>query len=150
MAIMRYDPWSTLRQIQSDLDRMFGQRGMMTAGEGENAESAGQWLPAVDISEDDKAYHIHADLPGVAPEDIEISMDQGVLSIKGSRESESTESEEGWKRVERARGTFYRRFALPESVDADNIAARSRNGVLEITVPKKVAPPAQRIEVKSE
>ncbi|RLK51437.1 heat shock protein Hsp20 [Alkalispirillum mobile] len=150
MAIVRYDPWNTLRQIQGDLDRMFGQRGPLAADEAESAETAGQWLPAVDISEDEKAYHIHADLPGVAPEDIEISMDQGVLAIKGSRESESTESEQGWKRVERARGTFYRRFSLPESVDAENIEARSRNGVLEVTVPKKVAPPAQRIEVKAE
>ena len=134
-----------MRQIQSDLDRFFPHG---VARESEEAETAGNWLPAVDISEDDKAYHIHADLPGVNPDDIEVSMDKGMLTIKGSRQSEHTESGADYKRVERIHGSFFRRFSLPDNVDPDRIQARSNHGVLEVAVPKREEEPAKRIQVE--
>ncbi len=145
MALMRYDPWSTLRQIQSDLDRFFPHG---VTREADEAETAGNWLPAVDISEDEKAYHIHADLPGVSPDDIDVSMDKGMLTIKGSRQSEHTESGKDYKRVERVHGSFFRRFTLPDNVDPERIQARSNHGVLEVTVPKREEEPAKRIQVE--
>ncbi|MBK1734135.1 heat-shock protein Hsp20 [Halorhodospira abdelmalekii] len=148
MAMMRYDPLNTLRQLQTDLDRIFSP-GSTVGAPSDNGEAATNWMPAVDIREDEKAYLVHVDLPGVAAEDIDISMDNGMLTIKGQRESEETESGANWKRVERVRGTFFRRFTLPENVDPDNIQARSRNGVLEVTVPKREEQPGRRIKVES-
>ena len=155
MAVMRYDPWNTLRQLQSDLDRFFGPGtanpglGALARSGEDNGESASNWLPAVDIREDEHAYQVHVDLPGVRPEEIDVAMDNGMLTIKGQRDSEQTESGTNWKRVERVRGTFFRRFTLPDNVDPENIQARSRNGVLEITVPKRAEEPAKRIQVES-
>ncbi len=152
MAIMRYDPWSTLRDLQSDLDRIFAPGSarpgaMMRSGE-DNGETASNWLPAVDIREDEQNYVVHVDLPGVSPEEIDVAMDNGMLTIKGQRESEETESGANWKRMERVRGTFFRRFTLPDNVDAERIEARARNGVLEVTVPKRQEEPAKRIQVQ--
>lgn len=149
MAMMRYDPLNTLRQLQTDLDRMFsaGAQGMMN-GAAENGESASNWMPAVDIAENEQGYLVHVDLPGVDAEDIDVAMDNGMLTIKGHREAQESDSGPNWKRVERVRGTFFRRFTLPENVDADNIQARCRNGVLEVTVPKREEQPGKRIKVE--
>ncbi|WP_338018853.1 Hsp20/alpha crystallin family protein [Halorhodospira halochloris] len=147
--MMRYDPLNTLRQLQTDLDRIFsaGSQGMLGTPS-ENGESASNWMPAVDIAEDDKAYHVHVDLPGVDAENIDVAMDNGMLTIKGYREDNKSEDGPNWKRVERVRGTFFRRFTLPENVDADNIQARCRNGVLEVAVPKREEQPGKRIKVE--
>jgi HSP20 family protein len=149
--MMRYDPLNTLRQLQTDLDRIFsaGNQGLMGAPS-ENGESTAtsNWMPAVDIADDEKAYHVHVDLPGVDADDIDVAMDNGVLTIKGKRESEDSQEGPNWKRIERVRGTFFRRFTLPENVDADNIQARCRNGVLEVTVPKREEQPGKRIKVE--
>ena len=92
---------------------------------------------------------IIADLPGVDPKNIEITMEQGVLTIKGERASDKEESHEGYKRVERVRGTFYRRFSLPDSADAEHIEANGKNGVLEIVLPKLEKVQPRKITVKS-
>ncbi len=151
MAVMRYDPWSTLRQLQSDLDQVFGPGagpGSLSRAGDDNGETASNWLPAVDIREDDEAYQVQVDLPGVPAEQIDVAMDNGMLTIKGQRESDETQGGANWKRVERVRGTFFRRFTLPDNVDAERIQARSRNGVLEVTVPKRAEEPAKRIKVE--
>jgi len=95
-------------------------------------------------------FVIHADIPGVKPEDIEISMEAGVLTVKGQKESEAKTEKEGYKRVERSYGSFYRRFSLPDSADGDAINAKSKYGVLEIIIPKREAVKPKRIDVKSE
>lgn len=150
MAMMRYDPLNTLRQLQTDLDRIFtaGNQGLMGATAENGGDTASNWLPAVDIAEDEKAYHVHVDLPGVDADNIDVAMDSGTLTIKGHREGESSAEGPNWKRVERVRGSFFRRFTLPENVDADNIQARCHNGVLEIAVPKREEQPGKRIKVE--
>ena len=107
------------------------------------------WRPAVDIKEEDNRFLIKADIPGVDPKDIEITMEDGVLTIKGERVTEKEEKREDFRRVERSRGTFYRRFSLPDTADADKIEAKGKDGVLEIVIPKhdKVLP--RRIAVKN-
>jgi HSP20 family protein len=105
------------------------------------------WTPAVDIKETDTAFEIHADIPGVDPKDIEVHMEEGILSIKGERQSESKEEREGYKRIERSRGTFYRRFSLPDTADAEKITAKSNHGVLEITIPKQEQQQPRKITV---
>jgi HSP20 family protein len=106
------------------------------------------WTPAVDIKEEADRYLLHADIPGVKADDIEVSMDKGVLTIKGERKHESTESKEGYKRVERSHGVFMRRFSLPDGVDGENISASSKDGVLEVVIPKSEPEKPRRIEVK--
>ncbi|MGI8560987.1 MAG: Hsp20/alpha crystallin family protein, partial [Luteimonas sp.] len=103
--------------------------------------------PLVDIKEEAERFVIHADLPGIDPGDVEILMDKGILTIKGERSSESSEQGERWSRVERRYGSFHRRFALPDSADADGIGASGHNGVLTITIPKRPETKPRRIQV---
>ena len=142
MSLVRYEPWSLLNQFSKELDRSF-------RGRDENYSdiATSDWTPAVDIKEDDNAFHIVADIPGVDPKDIEVHMENGVLSIKGERESKKEEEKEGYKRVERSYGSFYRRFSMPESANAEKIEAKSKNGVLEITIPKQEKVQARKIKV---
>jgi HSP20 family protein len=106
-----------------------------------------QWTPRVDIKEETERFVIFADIPGVEPKDIEIQMDKGILTLKGERSIESGKDSERFSRVERAHGTFYRRFALPDSANAEGIAATGKNGVLEISIPKKPETTPRRIQV---
>lgn len=107
------------------------------------------WCPAVDIKEEEDRFVIYADLPGVDPKQIEITMDQGVLTLKGCRSDEKKEESEGYKRVERITGSFYRCFNLPDTADADRIEARGKDGVLEITLPKQEKVQPRRVSVQS-
>jgi HSP20 family protein len=147
MTLVRYHrPLDLFTQFQNDINKLFENR----FGEGEDSSKIAttQWSPSVDIKEEDNRFVIYADLPGVEVKDIEITMENGVLSIKGERSYEDEVKEENFHRIERAHGTFYRRFSLPDSADEDNINASGKNGVLEITIPKKEKEQPRRIPVK--
>ncbi len=137
MNITRYDPWRALYQLQREMNSLFEHR-LSDDEEGAPVVTS-DWVPAVDVKEEDNRFLIVADIPGVDPDDIEVSMENGMLSIKGERHSEHEEEKEGYKRVERSSGTFYRRFNLPETADAEGITAQSRNGSLEVVIPKREA-----------
>jgi HSP20 family protein len=107
------------------------------------------WSPAVDVKEEADRFVILADLPGVDPKDIEVSMENGVLSIRGERKSEKEEDRDGFHRVERVRGTFYRRFSLPDTADSERIEAHGKDGVLEIAIPKQKKVQPRKITVGS-
>jgi len=107
-----------------------------------------QWAPRVDIREDEQRFVILADIPGVDPAQIEVSMDKGILSIKGERDVAAAQ-EGKFTRVERARGAFHRRFALPDSADAEGIVANGKFGVLEIVIPKKAQATPRRITINA-
>ncbi|WP_434580883.1 Hsp20/alpha crystallin family protein [Sulfurimonas sp. NW15] len=94
------------------------------------------FVPAVNTREGDDAYYIELDLPGIKKEDVEISVDKNILTIKGKREVKKEEEKEDYYRIESAYGTFSRSFTLPEKVDSENIRATGENGVVEITIPK--------------
>ncbi len=143
MALVRYEPWSMLDQLRREVDRLFE-----TRLPGEESAVVSDWVPAVDIKEDADRFVIRADVPGVDPKDIDVSMENGVLTIKGEKESETKEEREGYKRIERSRGSFLRRFTLPETADPERIEASSRNGVLEIVIPKLAQVQPRKIEVK--
>jgi HSP20 family protein len=146
MTLVRYEPWGMLGQLRREMDRMLESQA---EGEESSAIATSAWVPAVDIKETDDAFEIHADIPGVDPKDIDVHMENGVLTIKGERESEKKEEKEGYKRVEREWGSFYRRFSLPDTADAEKISAKSKNGVLEITIPKQEKVQARKISVDS-
>ena len=139
MAITRYEPWGLLSQLQRELERSVGEGSTATA----------EWSPAVDIKEEADKFVIHADIPGVKPEEIDISMEDGVLTIKGEKKSESKTEKEGYKRVERTYVSFYRRFSLPDTANADAISASSKHGVLEVVIPKREAVQPKKINVTS-
>jgi len=144
MSLTRYNPWSVFDQLQRELNMPMNK---FNSDENGNIATA-NWAPAVDIKEDDKAFTLMADIPGVDPDDIEVTMDKGVLTIKGERQSEKKTEEENYKRVERQYGVFYRRFTLPDSADADSIEAQSEHGVLNVTIPKQEVAQSRRISVK--
>ena len=148
MAIVR-DPWALLNQVQKEMNKMFESRfGELQPGDNSSVVTS-SWTPAVDIKEDEKQFVLYADLPGIDPKNIEITMEQGVLTIKGERPAPEGENYANFKRVERAYGTFYRRFSLPDTADPEGIQAAGRNGVLEISIPKHARVQPRKISVQS-
>ncbi|MDO7596544.1 MAG: Hsp20/alpha crystallin family protein [Pseudomonadota bacterium] len=144
MAIQRYKPLSLLDELQRDVSTLFNTPALATNFDSE------EWSPAVDIKETKNDFVIHADLPGVKSEDIEVTAENGVLTIKGQRESEKKEEKDNYKRIERFSGSFMRRFTLPTTADLDHISAKTKNGVLELHVPKTEKSQSKRIEIKTE
>ena len=148
MSIMRYSAWAPhaalLDELKNVLDRF--------AGDSDTDQSnvvTSQWVPRVDIKEEPGRFVILADIPGVDPNDIEIHMDKGILTIKGERKDERREETDKFTRVERSRGVFHRRFALPDSADAEGISASGKHGVLEIAIPKRPEQAARRIKINA-
>ena len=147
MAITRYNPWNPQsgglpEEIRQVFDRFFNP----DETDHSNVVTS-QWTPRVDIKEEDTRFVIFADIPGVDPKDIEITMEKGILSIKGERKFETTEQNGKLTRIERSQGLFYRRFALPDSADAEGIKATGKHGVLEISIPKRPETAPRRISV---
>lgn len=142
MQLTRYQPLTPFEIM----DRLWNAH----AGQLSNDETtaAADWSPAVDIKEEAERFVIHADVPGVDPKDIDISMEDGVLSLSGERKSESRSEKDGWKRTERLTGRFLRRFTLPEGTDAEGISAQGSHGVLEIVIPKQAKVAPKKIQVK--
>ena len=112
-------------------------------------EAPAGWVPAVDIMEEKQGFLLRADLPGVNPADIDVSMDAGVLTLSGVRHAEERAEDTAVQRAERVTGQFFRRFTLPETADADGITATSRNGILELAIPKQPQVKARRISVEA-
>src|ERR1700683_5347580 len=140
MTIVSYEPWALVSRFARHLDRT----------QGESADSASvSWIPHVDIHEEDARFLVVADVPGVEGKDIEITAEKGVLTIKGERRSEKKSSKDGFERVERASGTFLRRFTLPETADAEAIKATHVNGVLEVAIPKRAQEQPRRLSVQA-
>ncbi len=142
MAIQKYRPLTLLDQLQQEMSSLFN------APSAEVNFGSTEWAPAVDIKETEKDFVIHADLPGVKSEDIEVTAENGVLTIKGHREDKTQEEKENYKRVERFSGSFMRRFTLPDSANLDAISAKTKDGVLELAIPKLEKAQPKRIEVK--
>jgi HSP20 family protein len=146
MLLTRYEPWSAMRQIQNEMGRIFND-AVAGAEDGSNVVTS-RWTPAVDIREDSGQFVLAADVPGVDPKDIEVTMENGVLTIKGERKLETQdEGDNGYRRVERVYGSFYRRFTLPDTADAEAISASGNHGVLEVVIPKRAALQPKRIAV---
>ena len=150
--LTRYAPASQdpMRQL---IDRLFDgsmlQGGLLQGGNDESSVVTSQWMPLVDIREEADRFVLYADIPGVDPQDIEVQMDKGLLTINGERSTESTSETERYSRVERVHGSFHRRYALPDSADAEGITASGSNGVLRIVIPKKPESTPRRIQVGS-
>lgn len=144
MKLTKYDPFALL---SDEFNRLLASRFDRRLPEFEGSVFTSEWSPAVDIKEEDDRYIVRADVPGVDPKDIEITLENDVLSISGRREEEKKEEREGYRRIERVSGQFCRRFTLPEAVNADKVTAKSDKGVLEVVIPKSEKRKARRISV---
>ncbi len=143
MALVRWNPVNELDAFQSDLNRLFdGFFGAARTGSG-----AQRWVPATDLVETEGHYVLRADLPGMSEDDVNIEVQDNVLTISGERRSESEQEHEGYQRVERAFGRFTRSLSLPSGIDADRIEASFDNGVLEVRVPKPEERKPHRVEI---
>lgn len=146
MSISRHYPWAVPAGFQDEIKQAFERLFRPDEGDQSNVVTS-QWTPRVDIKEEDKRFVILADIPGVDPAEIEIQMDKGILSIKGERKKDASEGK--LSRVERQHGAFYRRFALPDSADAEGISASGKNGVLEVSIPKRPETSPRRIAINT-
>ena len=144
MPIARWDPFSDMVQLRDEIGRWF--EGVSERGKDRKSVV---WAPDVDIKENDKEVQIKADLPGMKLEDIDVSVDDNQLVIKGERKTEREEKEKDYIRVERSYGSFYRSFNIGVPVKADEIKASYKNGVLEINLPKAEVKKPKKIEISS-
>jgi HSP20 family protein len=147
MNVTRYEPWSLINRLHQDLDRLFGRE--LGASDDDSRGAVSDWLPAVDVQEQPDAFVLQADLPGVDSKDIDITMENGLLSLRGRRQSETKQESGGYRRVERVSGEFFRRFTLPDSADPEAISAQMTNGVLTVRIAKRAEIQPRRIEVRT-
>jgi len=134
--LVRWDPFEEMNRLH---DHFFSGRGLTTQ----------PFKVAVDIREDEDAFLVEAEVPGLAAEDVKVDVEKNVLTIRGERKVEKEEDEGKYNRIERRFGSFSRSFTLPETVDADSISADLRDGVLALRLPKKEAPSPRNISVKA-
>lgn len=149
--IIRYRSPSLLHQLHrlsQEWDQLFDPSHQLI--EDSSLVETSHWAPAVDIKEEPTRFVLFADIPGVDPKDIEISMENGILTIKGERAAIRSEENEGYTRIERSKGSFYRRFALPDTANADRITAEGKQGVLRIIIPKRDKAAAKKIKVEDQ
>ena len=148
MLLMRYQPWHVMQRFHRQIDQLLGDSSAVpTTGDSDGAVT---WVPSVDVHEEADKFVVRADLPGVEPKGINITAENGVLTVRGERHAERRSEQAGTVRLERAEGTFQRRFTLPDNVQTDNISARHTNGVLEVTIPKVAAPAPRRVEIQTQ
>jgi HSP20 family protein len=151
-TMMRWDPFQDLRSTQDEMTQMNPMLahalGLHARQQGNDRAMTTAWAPALDISERKDAYLVTVELPGVEPDDFQITMEDGLLTIQGEREFAQESSEQQFHRVERRYGAFRRSITLPAQVQADQIEASFDNGVLEVMVPKAEEAKPKRIQVR--
>ncbi|MBX6420585.1 MAG: Hsp20/alpha crystallin family protein [Sinobacteraceae bacterium] len=142
-TLMRYEPWALHRDLINEVNRFFER----AVGADESSGATAEWAPAVDIEEYADKFVLYADVPGVDPKAIEVTLENGVLTLSGTREKTVNQNGVEAMRTERASGRFFRRFSLPDTVDAEAVSAKGANGVLEIVIPKRPAAQPRKITV---
>ncbi len=146
MNIVKYDPFRELRFLQEEVNRVFNSGAHRVGGQEDIMKGA--WTPSVDIFENQDKIVLEAELAGMKPEDVDVSIENNVITLKGERNFEKKEETENYHRVERSYGSFTRSFTLPRTVVSDEVAANFENGVLKVTLPKREEAKARKIEIK--
>jgi HSP20 family protein len=146
MNITRWDPFREIEDLSHRLDRMFGRSGLATTS-GETLAFP-DWAPSVDVAETAEEFQIKAELPGVKKEDLEVNVENGVLTLSGERRQEKEEKGKKFHRVERSYGSFMRSFTLPDDVAAEKLHAEYKDGLLHVRLPKTAVEKAKSVEVK--
>jgi HSP20 family protein len=145
MAIIRWDPFRDLTTLRERMNRLFEDAA---TGRGEEKDLiSSSWAPAVDIYEDEHELVLTAEVPGISEKDVEVKIEDNLLTIHGERRMEKETREENYHRIERAYGSFHRSFTLPNYIDQDKIRAEHENGVLKITLPKKAELKPRKVKI---
>jgi HSP20 family protein len=150
MALIRWEPVRELNTIQTEMNRLFNtffDAPASTHGGSGTSNTLRRWLPAMDLVETEGDFVLRADLPGLSDSDVNVELEDNVLTISGERKSDHEERKEGYYRVERAWGSFSRSLTLPEGVDPTGVKASFDKGVLEVRVPKPEARKPRRVSI---
>ena len=134
MTIVRWEPLREFSTLQNEMNRLFNT--VFDAPGPGNGNTLRRWMPPMDLVETEDQFVLRADLPGLSEEDVNIEVEDNVLTVSGERKAEQAESKEGYHRIERAFGSFSRSLTLPEGIDADAVTANFDRGVLEVRIPK--------------
>jgi HSP20 family protein len=150
MALIRWEPARELSSLQTEMNRLFNTFFDTPAGGngGNGGQAVRRWAPPMDLVETDDHFVLRADLPGLSEEDIQIEVEDDVLTVSGERKADHEEHQEGFYRVERAFGLFRRSLTLPEGVDAEAVQARFDKGVLEVRIPKPEERKPRRVSIR--
>ena len=150
MALIRWEPVGELSSLQTEMNRLFNTffEAPAPAGQGNGGGSARRWVPAMDLVEAEDHFVLRADLPGLGEDDVQIEVEDDVLTVSGERKAEHAGRSEGFYRVERAFGSFRRSLTLPDGVDAEAVEAGFHNGVLEIRIPKPAERKPRRVAIR--
>ena len=146
MNLITYDPFRELRSLQDEVNRVFSSSMNRS---GETGLGRGAWNPSVDIFENKDQIVLEAELPGISPDDVNISIENNVLTIHGERNFEKKDESDNFHRVERSYGSFTRSFTLPPTVSSENVNANFDNGVLRLELAKREEAKPRRIEIKA-
>jgi HSP20 family protein len=150
MALVRWDPVREIDSLQGEMNRLFSSffdTPTTTRGAGNGTATVRRWIPAMDLIETGEHFVLKADLPGMDEGDVNIEVENNVLTVSGERKTAHEEKHEGYYRLERATGAFSRSLTLPEGIDAESVTATFHNGVLEVRVPKPVQAKPRRVQI---
>jgi HSP20 family protein len=147
MALIRWEPVTELNTIQNEMNRLFNTFFDQPASGGRGSGASRRWIPPMDLVETDDHYVLRADLPGLSEEDINVQLEDNVLTISGERKSDHEQQQEGYYRLERAFGSFSRSLTLPEGVDPDGVQAHFERGVLEIKILKPEQKKPRQVQI---
>jgi HSP20 family protein len=145
MTMIKYDPFRELRGLQEEVNRLFS-AGLTRSG-GQEEIVQGAWVPSVDVIEGKEAIVLEADLPGMSIDDVDVSIENNMVTIRGERKFEKRDETDNVHRVERSFGSFTRSFVLPRNVAAEGATAAYENGILRVSLPKKEEAKARKIEI---
>lgn len=143
MAVVRWDPWGELAALQRDVGELFQRTGP------EVRRTAGSLVPAIDAFRAEDGLVVRVELPGMSTDEVDVSVDEGTLTISGERRLDGTVSDDAWLRQERPLGSFQRSFSLPEGTDARRIAASFEHGLLELRIPHPPERRPHRVQIDS-
>jgi HSP20 family protein len=146
--ITGWRPFRELERMRREMDRLWD--SFFEERPRRKAEEVGEWLPSLDVSETKNILVVKAELPGMDPKDIDISLSDGMLTIKGEKKQEKEEKEENYHLIERSYGTFARMVRLPKEVKRDKISASYKNGILKVILPKSEEAKKKEIKIKVE
>jgi HSP20 family protein len=149
MSVSRWDPFQDLLAIQDEMNQLFGRAVGQGPGRSQGQSGERMWAPALDISERKDAYVVTVEVPGIKAEDLDITLEDGLLTIQGERRFTQESTEQQFHRVERRYGSFRRSITLPAQVQAEQIEASFEDGVLQVIVPKAEEAKPKKISVRS-
>jgi HSP20 family protein len=147
--LMNTHPFKDIEKVRTEMDRLWDTFLFGRPREG-GLEETSEWLPAIDVTETKNEFVVNAEIPGMDPNEIDVSLSEGRLTIKGEKKQEREEKEESYHLIERRHGSFARSITLSKGVESDKISASYKDGVLKITLPKSEEAKKKEIKIKVE